>query len=377
MKIGHCIHGVGLGGAQQVIRHLVAARDPDVEHVVLASMSGVFHQQIEDAGARVRIVPRRLPKIDPFYLRGLRLAMIDEAVDVVHTHLFGDTLHGYVAARRAGIPALMTLHNVVEARSRLQRAGYRWLLGQPITAVACAEFVRRSFLDHADVEPQRIETIQNAIGVPEIERSREAGRRVLKNDFGIEADDVVFAGIGRMVPQKAFHLMIEAVAALDDGHATPRLVLFGKGDLEAQLRQRVRELGAESRVIFAGFRGDIPELLPAIDVVVFSSFQEGLPMALLEAMVARRALVATTVGGIPEALDDDREALLVEPGNLPALRDALQRVLDDGPLRQRLGTGAEARFHRDFSAHRMARAYEAIYRRLANAGHDAKEARTS
>lgn len=362
MKIAHCIHGVGLGGAQQVIKFIVAARADGFEHLVYASQSGVFHRQIEDAGATVRILPRRLRKFDPLWILALRRAMRRDGVDVVHTHLFGDSLHGYLAARRDRRPVVMTLHNTAESRSRVQRLGYRWLIGRCRTTVACAEFVRRSFLAAAAVAPGMIRTIANAIAFPE-PADGATSRRKLEAELGVRRDAVVLAGVGRMVAQKGFADLIAVCAELRrQGEERLQLVLFGEGELLPRLKERAAKEGIAEHVIFAGFRGDIRELLPGIDVVVFSSLQEGLPIALLEAMATSRALVVTRVGGIPEAVDDEREALIVAPQDAAALGTALGRVIAEPELRQRLGEAARQRFERDFSVERMARSYEALYR---------------
>lgn len=371
MKIAHCIHGVGLGGAQQVVRHIVAARSEGFEYVVLASMSGVFHEQIEAAGARVRVIPRRLPKFDPLWIRALRRAMKEERVDLVHAHLFGDSLHGYIAARKLGLPVVLTLHNIVEARTGIQRWGYGWLLDQPLVPIACAGFVRRSFLEHFGTRAERIETIQNAVDIAAADIDPAESRRRLEAEIGVRPGAIVLAGIGRMAAQKAFEHMIDAVATLRAKGLDVQLVLFGEGELKAQHEEHARRRELSGDVIFAGFRSDIRELMAAIDIVVFSSRQEGLPMVLLEAMAAGRAVVATRVGGVPEAVDDDCEALLVPSEDVPALAAALERAAGDAGLRQRLGDAARERYLRDFTAPRMAGSYEELYRRvLAGAGAD-------
>jgi glycosyltransferase involved in cell wall biosynthesis len=361
MRIAHCIHGVGLGGAQQVIRHIIADREPEFEYVVLASTSGVFHQQIEEAGASVRVVRRYLPKFDPLWVSRLASAMRREKVDLVHAHLFGDSLHGYLAARRVGLPVILTLHNMIEARTGIQRWGYGWLLGQPLVPIACAEFVRHSFSEHFGDRAAPIRTIQNAVDIPHEQATPSASRQVFENELGIRPDAMILAGVGRMVHQKAFEHMIAAVADLRTANVPVQLVLFGDGPLRSRLESQVRRAGLTEDVIFAGFRSDIRQLMAAIDIVVFSSRQEGLPLVLLEAMAAGRCVVATRVGGIPEAVRDNQEALLVPSDDVDALTKALGRAVLEPALRQRLGQAARERYLRDFTVDRMVRSYEQLY----------------
>ena len=130
--IAHCIHGLGLGGAQRVLHEiLLKSDDNDFRYSVYCSLDGLFRKDVETAGATVQILPRRLPKLDPFWIRKLSVAMRLDRIELVHTHLFGDSLHGYLAARAcASLPVIMTLHNTWSSFSRLQRLGYRWLFGR-------------------------------------------------------------------------------------------------------------------------------------------------------------------------------------------------------------------------------------------------------
>ena len=146
-RIAHCIHGLGLGGAQQIIKYLVGGGDADrFEHYVYSSSDGVFRKEIEAAGAHVKVLPRQLPKFDLKWISQLGEAMRSDGIHMVHTHLFGDSLHGYIAAQKAGsLPVITTLHNETTDFSRLQLAGYRWLLPRSAAVVACANSAQRSF----------------------------------------------------------------------------------------------------------------------------------------------------------------------------------------------------------------------------------------
>lgn len=368
MKIAHLIHGLGLGGAQQVIRFLVSARAPGFEHYVYSCHGGVFAEPIAAAGATVRIVPRHLPKLDPFWVLALARQLRRDRIEVVHGHLFGDSLHGYYACRLAGLlPMVMTLHNSADARTGLQLRGYRHLLEGRTLPVACAGFVRESFLAVHGRVAERLETISNGIPDRPPALSRAELRQALSAELGLPADALWLATLGRLAEQKAYDVLLEALARLRADLPDWRLVLLGDGPLRAALEAQVQHLGLAGRVIFAGFRNDASALLPAFDAVVFSSHFEGLPIALLEAMAAARPIVSTAVGGIPAALEDQEEALLVPPRDPVALAAALARLLGDGGLRgglaSRLGAAARRRYEREFHADSMARRYEEVYRR--------------
>jgi glycosyltransferase involved in cell wall biosynthesis len=388
MRVAHCIHGLGLGGAQEIIRQIVAGGEEPVasgrggfQYLVYSCEGGAFERRVAAAGATVRLLPRRLPKLDPLWVVALARAMRRDGVDVVHTHLFGDSLHGWLAARAAGRrPVVMTLHIGVEGLTRLQRAGYRWLLARADQTVACSDSVHRSYAAEGWPARRPLLTLRNGIAAPapQTPPPTAAVLAELRRDLGLTASAArspgvrVVASIGRLAEQKGHRHLIAAFGRLRaaGGADGAHLVLVGEGELRGELARRAREAGVSDRVIFAGFRADVARLLPACDVVAFPSLYEGLPVALLEAMAAARCVVAADLPGIAQAVRDGREALLVPPADAAALAGALARALADGELRRRLGAAAELRFRARYTASRMVAGYERLYREVAAAARE-------
>lgn len=364
IRIAHGIHGLDLGGAQQVVKHIVRETGARFEHVVYAPVGGVFEKELREVGATVRIVPRRVPKVDPVWIVRLAGALGADRPALLHTHLFGDSLHGYLASRLlGGIPVVMTLHNVAGFHSRLQRVGYRWLLRRVDRVVACSEAVRRSFEEGEGGSGSGIETVPNGVDEEQEAPDRLAARHAL----GVDDDAILLGGIGRLVEQKGFADLISALALVATDRQDVQLVLLGDGPLRESLRARAVQEGVGDRVRFAGFRSAVRALLAAFDVIVFSSLDEGLPMALLEAMAAGRCIIATNVGGVGEAIRDGREGVLVPPRNPSVLAAALRSVVGDPELRARLGEAARRRCLEEFTARRMADRYASIYTELLTA----------
>ncbi len=166
-RIAHCIHGLGLGGAQKVLESIVTTlQAPDLEHFVYCSLDGPVRQRLENSGVRVTMVPRYLPKIDPPLVLRLSKLFRSDKIDLVHTHLFGDSLHGFLAASLAGqMPVVMTLHNNQRRFNRFQQHGYRWLLPRCAAVVACAQSVGSSFLEDQPVLVSNLTVIPNGIAI--------------------------------------------------------------------------------------------------------------------------------------------------------------------------------------------------------------------
>jgi glycosyltransferase involved in cell wall biosynthesis len=190
--------------------------------------------------------------------------------------------------------------------------------------------------------PGRADVLHNGLeDAPPAEAARRAGRLQL-------------GCVARLDRLKGVLDLLEAFASLAAAFPQLDLILAGEGDVSGQMRQRVRELGLQERVRFLGhYSGDIATLLASFDIYAFPSLWEGFPYSILEAMRAGCPIVATRVGGIPEAIRDRSEGLLVAPAEPVAMAAAIAELAQDSALRQTLGHNARLAFDRQFSLSRM------------------------
>ena len=170
--------------------------------------------------------------------------------------------------------------------------------------------------------------------------------------------------IGRLIREKNVGIAVDVLARLHEHHPTAGLVVAGDGPLRGELEERVRRVGMGDWVRFLGFVENAGGLLSRCDCFLLPSSTEGMPIALLEAMAAGVPIVASGVGGIPAAVRDGAEALLVPPGDGERLFGAVSAVLGNQTLRAALGAGARQRFASEFTAELMANRYAAFYDRV-------------
>jgi glycosyltransferase involved in cell wall biosynthesis len=368
IRIAHCIHSLSLGGAQQVIAQIAAGTAVgEYEHYCYTALGGVSEGVVERSGARISIIPRRMAKFDPTWVRALESALRRDRIDILHTYLFGDSLHGLAAARRVGdIPVLVSLHTNRHAVSRVQDLGYRWVLQRADVVVACSNSVRTSFADVVSRDPDTFLVIPNGIEVDGVRPlDAEEERRAVLDGLGVPPGRLVIASVGRLIPLKGIHHLLEAFARCmkterEDAH----FVVIGDGPQRRDLERLTRELGIEQRVTFAGFRANVREILPAVDVVAFGSAYEAFSVTLLEAMAAGRCIVAPAVPGIVDGVSTEREAILSPTRDVEGLAAALRRVVGDRDLREALGNAARGRLEREFTADKMTERYQDLYRSL-------------
>ena len=373
MRIGHCIHGLGLGGAQKVIATLVRGAPDCDRHFVYSCSDGALRSEIEDAGAGVRIVPRSVSKFDPTWIWNLSRAMRRDSVDLIHTHLFGDSLHGYLAARMGKrIPVVMTIHNRLDMMNRVHQLGYRWLFSRSICMVACSRGVRESMLSDRVRRPshkgnrRHIHVIPNGIERDDgLEQSHtQQSPEIIRKKLGVSG--TVIAAIGRLERQKGHRHLIDAFSRIrrDRPELDVVLLIVGEGSLMNALITQTEAAAIGDRVRFLGFEPNVRTLLKAVDIVVFSSLYEGLPIALLEAMADGKCIVGTNIPGISEAVLDGKEGLLASPERSDQLSDALLRAIEDRNLRRQLGDRARERFRNEFTASKMVQDYLRLYQGL-------------
>jgi glycosyltransferase involved in cell wall biosynthesis len=270
--------------------------------------------------------------------------------DVVHTHLVHADLYGGVAAKLRGSRLVSTKHNDDPFRAGAFRPVERVLCRLADRVIAITESLRSFTVERVGVPATKVETIHYGLdGPPE--------------PWGANPADPVPAGVPillavtRLVPQKGVDVALRALAKLPDAW----LVVLGDGSERARLEGLARELDVSGRVWLPGRVPDVAAWLRRADVLVHPARWEGFGMALLEAMLCAKPVVASRVSSIPEVVADGETGILVEPGDPDALAGAVSRVLADPG---RYGRAGLERARREFSVERMATRTLELYETL-------------
>ena len=169
-----------------------------------------------------------------------------------------------------------------------------------------------------------------------------------------------------MIERKGHRFLLEAVQALRDRAPPFRVVLFGEGELDGELREQAERLGISDIVQFAGFRDDLDAYFGCIDLFVHPALSEGLGVATLKAAAAGVPVAGFAAGGLVEAVLDGQTGLLVAPGDGEALTATIARLLDDEALRRRLGAAGRERMQDEFSINTMVNGHVALYESILN-----------
>ena len=348
-----------IGGAQIHVRDLAAAVQREGHApTVLLSGSGPFVDDLRAKGIPVVVLRHLANPIRPYQdLRALRevvAALRDLRPDLVTAHGAKVGILGRLAARRLGLPLIVTVHGWACAPGTppIQATVSRWLerLIGPLAnkVITVSEFDRKFGLQARLVTESRVVTVHN--GMPDVAPEFRADP---------ERSPARLVMIARFEPQKDHATLLHALGDLR-GYAW-ELDLVGDGPQRLQMELLAQGLGIRERVHFLGQRRDVDRLLSRAQIGVLVSNWEGFPLSILEAMRAGLPMVATDVGGVAEAIDDGKTGYVVPQGQPAPLRDRIERLLSDPGLRAQLGINGRRRYEQHFTLDSLVSKTLAVY----------------
>ena len=360
MKILHVETGRHLyGGPQQVIYLISALSERGHEATLVCPPDSAIDGAARMAGIRVKNLFCAGDLDLPF---AYRLAQYIQASkpDLLHCHSRrGADVLGGLAASFADVPAIVS-RRVDNTEMRVMAA----LRYRPFRKIIAISAAIADVLRECGVDASRIEVIRSAVDTERFAAAPDCA--AFREEFCIAADALVIAAAGQLIPRKGQRYLLQAVAELKRRHANVRLIIFGEGYLNNQLRAQAASLGLGDTVQFAGFRDDLDDFLGCFDIFAHPALAEGLGVATLKAAAAGVPVVGFDAGGLSEAVIDGATGLLVPAEDVGQLRDALVRLLEDRELRTRLGAAGRQRMQKEFSIATMADKHIALYEAVLN-----------
>jgi len=352
MKIVHTESSLGWGG--QELRILaeskgLAQRGHDI--TLLCAVEARIYGEAPGWGLRTVALPIAVKRLDG--VLALRRWLRANPPDVVSTHSSTDS---WLVALGTQLPIVRTRHiSAPVPRNMLTR----WLYGRATRVVTTGEALKRDLVERTGVSAERIESVPTGADPLVYAPGDKYAARM---HLSLPQDAILIGIVATLRSWKGHRHLVEALPA------GAMLVIVGDGPQREALEAQVRAAGLQARVQFAGNQRDVVPWLQALDIFALPSYaNEGVPQALMQAMLVGLPCVTTTVGGIGELAIDGTTAVIVPPENPDALRLALERLMGDPALRTQLGAAARRHFSERFSYERMLDRMEAIYREAAAA----------
>lgn len=383
MRVLHLIESDGVYGAEQVVLALAAeaAHDRDFPATVgcLVKDAGApnpLHERAVALGLPAVKIPLR--NVQSLYdLARLPQTLRQLGAGLIHAHGYKAAIAGYAAHLVNRIPVVATCHLWFEDSDvKWTYRALTWLERRLYRRFDHVVAVSRPIADQLrawHVPPDRLSEIRNGIAIDAEARSAEDIAAV-RLRCGTPPGTFVAVNVGRLADQKAQADLIDAAARLRERHPQLRVLILGEGHLRPALERQIQGAGLQEAVRLLGFQEHVREYLAIADVFVLPSVDEGLPIALLEALAAEVPVVCTPVGAIPGLLQDGESALFVPVHRVDLLAAAIGRLIEDPALARELARRGLDAVRRDHSAATMYRAYRTVYDKVsaeAGRGHGA------
>ena len=305
------VYSLQMGGSEKVAFDISSHlnREAFAPSMCALDLSGPLVEELQKAAIPSFVLNRK--GLELAVVRRLYRVLRRERIDVVHTHHFTQLLFAVIPVKLAGVRLVHTEH---EFFSYTQSAAPRRLIGvlsrlcdaMTVVGTEVAEY----FVQHLRVPPDRNTIVPNGVDVAGFAYDRSAAR----SERGVGLDEFVLGTVGRLEPEKDQITLLDVFRDVLSRHPRSRLIVVGDGSMAPALKAHAERIGIAAATQFLGYRRDIAKVLAALDVFLLTSIREGLPVSLIEAMAARRPVVASDIGSVRHLVADGDNGLLVPAG---------------------------------------------------------------
>ena len=366
LSVFHLVEDLKTGGAERVIADIVEGLDRKrfEARVWCLTRGGETADELLEKGVEVRILGI-WSYHNPLNIIRLSRLLKKEKPDIVHTHGYFASVIGRLAAKKAGLPIIIThVHSTYWEYKKRHLLIERYLSRCTHRIICCSEAVKNFVTGHEKIKEDKTVVIYN--GVDEERFLPVQDPSPVRARLGIDRESPVVGTVSSLTPHKGQKYLIQAAAKIREKYPATRFLIVGDGPLRRSLEEQALGLSLQSSLIFTGARRDIPDLLSLMDIFVLpSSSREGLGIAIIEAMAMEKPTVATDIGGIPEVVQDGETGLLVRPGDSAALAKAIIELIDNPDRAKAMGKKGRNRFAQKFTRKTMLSKIEDLYLGLA------------
>ena len=355
-------YSLGVGGLETLLLSLLNKIDREQFNPIVCTLteSDGLTEEFEQNGIRV-ITLKKKHGIDIGLIIKLARILKRERIHVLHTHNFGAWYYGVTAGKLAGVKVVNTEHSNVPENKILQVHGEKLMARASHSIICDSEAVASKMHDHQNIPKSKLKIILNGVDTELYKKGFDGSK--LKESLNITPSESVIACIARLHPRKNHLGLLQAIRILRRYTENFKLIIVGEGECEKELKDFSDLHGLSDHVLFLGNRRDIPELLSIVDIFVLNSYDEGLPIAILEAMATSIPVIATDVGGNGEIIGKDDKAGVLIPIDAPErLAKELHLLMSDELKIRRMGATARERVEEKASLDSMVKSYEEIYR---------------
>lgn len=368
IRVCHLVSGDLWAGAEVQMYTLIKAlkEESDISLMAVVLNEGKLATCLKELGIHVVVIDETM--FNTFQIIRKIKNELNGKVDILHTHRYKENIIGALIKSSCRIKYLIrTVHGISEKLSGVRRIKgklYSFLDNTVsdryidlIIAVSNSVKVELS----KSFNHNRLITVHNFIDPESINPIKTPEE--IRKEFHISLDAPIIGSAGRLMPIKGYDIFLKMAAVVLKSFPKTIFMLAGDGPLMLELKELSQKIGVEKSVIFTGFRDDIIDIINTFDIFAMTSLNEGTPMVLLEAMSLKKAIVATSVGGIAEIIEDGKSGLLAQPGKVDEIAKLCCSVLNNKNLKKEIGSRARERLVNNYSSRIQASKMLNIYRK--------------
>lgn len=360
----HVIHALGVGGAEVLVDQMMRRLASKYRCIVaVLDEVGEIGEQLRQDGFSVEHLHRG-PGIDRACARRLNELVRRENVRLLHAHQYTPFFQAMLSRGLSGrTPVLFTEHgrHFPDLPSWKRSIVNRLLLRSCDRIAGCGGSVQQALIDNEGLPRDRVELVYNGVDLQELAAAPPGARAAIRQEFGLSDDDFVAVQVARLHELKDHQTALRAIDRARQQCPHIRLLIAGDGEQRQSIEQTIADLNLQQHVLLAGTRSDVSSLLAAADTFLLTSISEGIPLTVIEAMAAELPVVATSVGGLPEMIDDGASGFLGAAGDDAALAQHLVTLASDEDLRTSIGMAGNITAHNRFSLRKMLDTYSSMY----------------
>lgn len=350
------------GGAENIVVNLSnKLRRENWEVIISARKDGPLSSLLSNKKCVYFINKQRT--VDLKYLYKLVSLIREHNIDLIHSHLFGNDLFGFIAAKYAGIKIIQTIHGMDSFNSKKRVFAYNMMAPFVDKVVTVSESLEREMLKVVSLKKDKICTISNGIDLEKYDVTKDY--QLIIEEIGMNNSFPIIGAVGNVKPVKGYDILIKAAVSIREQYHNAKFLIFGDTteykEYKEILDKLILKYDLTRQIKFMGYRSDVVKYLPIFDMYVLPSRSEGLSVALLEAMLFRKPIVATNVGGNMAALENGKNGLLVPPEDPEALSKSMLRLLSDKNLSKVLSANASGTVRTKYSLDKMTENYKELY----------------
>lgn len=364
------IDGLEFGGGEKVFLQIIEGLNKEKYYAAVASWEhGEFGTRLKEMGIPIKPVNME-NRFNPFIILRLASVIRKGRFHIVHSQGARADFFARMAVLFAkGSHLVCTVAMPVEGFNinylKKKMYGFFDRVSEKYVGrfIVVSDVLKKKLVHDHKIPASQVIRIYNGIELTE-SRPQDSGdsREKIRSEHDIKKEDYLLGAVGRLVWQKGFEYLIRAAKDMPDSGL--KILLVGEGPLRPELQNLAVELGVQDKIIFAGFRKDVKNILSAIDVLAIPSLQEGFPMVTLEAMAMKKPVIAARIDGITEQIKDNQNGLLVPPKNAKAIAEAVVRLMENRDYADSLGIEAGKFVEENFPVEKMVSETERVYESL-------------